>query len=245
MKKCITCALLFLLLACSANAVTVTNWIVDEWCTNSAWATNPYGNWTYKAGYNGNRALPYMSLTNFVDAFAWGWKRWAWYNLDTGDAPIAALDYYSGNPDDDCAEIQTCTNGINTSVGWIAPNAGTVEKIFVKWKTKSGGNATNASNVYIDHTRGDTIVDTKYTFTNDYIHGYWDVATIDYTTPFTVLAGDVIYVSFVRRSDDAPENNLIYGSRWGNNSYILFTPVPEPGMFIAALAGLGLFLRRK
>ena len=120
-----------------------------------------------------------------------------------------------------------------------------MERIHCVWKTLD--NATNASSVYVDHTRGTTILDTKYMFTNDYVHGYWATETFDVDTPFAAQAGDVVYLTFIRRSDDARKRNLVMGNRWGagNNFYIAFTPIPEPGMFIAALAGLGLLLRRK
>lgn len=120
-----------------------------------------------------------------------------------------------------------------------------MERIHGVWKTLN--DATNASSVYVDHTRSTTILDTKYMFTNDYVHGYWDTQTLDVDTLFVVQAGDVVYLTFIRRSNDARQRNLVLGNRWGaaNNFYFAFTPVPEPGMFIAALAGLGLFLRRK
>ena len=248
MKQLILAVVVIICLACSVQAAAVTNYIVNEWCTNAAWATNPYGNWIYQAGYNGDRLLPYQNFTNFVEGpMDWevNWKRCAWLNVASGEAPIAALDYWSNNPDDDCAELQTSTNGINTSIGWIAPNAGMVEQIFIKWKTASSGSATNASNVYIDHVRGTSMLDTKYMFTNDYIHDYFGIDTIDVSTPFAVQAGDIIYISFVRRDNALFQNNLIFGSRWGNDSYIVFTPVPEPGSVLALLAGLILLLRRR
>ena len=248
MKKLLLLCAASLGFVCSVQAVTVTNWLVNEWCTSAAEASNPNGVWTYEAGYNGDRVLPYLQLTNFVEEFGVDWMRDTWYNDNVDNAPQIGLDYWSGNPDDTCCELQVCTNGINTSIGWIAPSAGAVESIFAKWHSKSTDTATNCISAYVDHTRGTTILDTKYMFTNDYTHNYWALEPINITTPFQVLAGDVVYFNFVRRPGAAFHLVQIFGTRWdggANNAYIAFTPVPEPGLCIALIAGIALMLRRK
>lgn len=109
MKKSITCVSLFLFLVCSAQAVTVNNYLVSEWCTNAAWASNPYGNWVYRTGYNGDRVLPYVNLTNYVEEgiYVFGWARYSWSNDETENSPVAGLDTWSTNPDDDACQINT------------------------------------------------------------------------------------------------------------------------------------------
>ncbi len=265
MKRIITVSMV---IACFAVLqlwadTTVTNYMSLDWPTNAAVATNPYGNWVYAYGTNGNRQLPYILfdqykgvgfwdgwVTNCLDIGATNMNQCIWYLDQGGKLPAAGLDEYSFNgetgeynPNDTCVQLFTGTNGQNTSVGWTAPTEGTVDKIYIRWKTFSywfspWAVQTNAANVYLDHVRGNTILNTLHIFTNNYTHDYWGpVSTIQVTTPFDVEAGDIIYISFIQRNIKAFNTYWIFGRRWdsGNNdSYIVFT-----SKFTPPLAGGG------
>jgi hypothetical protein len=131
------------------------------------------------------------------------------------------------------------------SVGWIVPDpGGQVEEIHGRWKTVADAH-WGYVNVFVDQVRSDTIIDTLYSYTDAALttNAY---NTIDVSTPFSVQAGDVIYLTYQAKHELSSRWYEFSGTRGGmDQDYrIVFTPVPEPAVCTMLLAGLLLLIRK-
>lgn len=216
-----------------SGMLPVTNFISAEWCTNSATACNPNGCWEYVYAPHGDRSLPYTLFPHYSgyaaeDGWLAGSGQCGWYVTNYIFAPMVAFDYASADPDDTAIRINTDTNRGVTAIGWRAPRDGTVTEIYGMWQLRY---ISNAVNVYVDHTRGNDIIETLYAFTDPFYHTYWDLETIHVDSPVYVEQDDVIYIVFERNEEIYQAGTLLFGTRWDNgaNEYrITFLPIPEP-----------------
>lgn len=260
MKKCVLLTASLWLLVCSVQAVTLTNMLAFEWQRDASVATNPWqatiGEWI--AQYDTDGAPPYITLTNYWGKKAdvgglWFQGQCAWHKFpNDGNAPQVGHDWWNPSPtgaintNDLQLKCQTINISNSTiSVGWIVPSpGGQVEEVHGRWKTTADAH-WGYVNVFVDHVRSDTIIDTLYSYTSPSLttNAYNDIVV---STPFSVQAGDIIYLTFQAKHEQSSRWYEFSGTRGGfDKDYrIVFTPIPEPAVCTVLLTGLFLLIRK-
>jgi len=231
-----------------------------EWQRDASVATNPWpatiGEWI--AQYDDtDHTPPYTTFTNY-----WGKKadvgglymqgQCGWTVGNGGGSPQIGHDWWNPSPtgaintNDLQMKLQTMNVSNSTiSVGWIVPApGGQVEEIHGRWKTVADAH-WGSVNVFVDQVRSDTIIDTLYSYTSSELttNSY---NTIDVSTPFSVQAGDIIYLTFQAEHNQSTRWYEFSGTRGGfDQDYrIVFSPVPEPAVCTMLIAGLLLLIRK-